>query len=153
MKSVTITKPAVTDMARRLAAFLRDKHHVEMKHSHAMDAIAAIFGYRSRQAMRAEIDDTPVDAEVAKDERRQVFVLRIEHRHGDDVSVHTSREGARNALASYVDDWWNEVADNLDEPVEFSSLDRDAAIDLYFEHQTDEYFHIDDSIVDFGEAS
>lgn len=148
MKSVTLTKPAVTEMARRLATFLHDKHHVDIRHSNALDAIAAIFGWRNRQAMSVEIADKSGNAVDTKEDRRTLFVLCIEHRHGNDISVHTSEEEARDDLAGFVGDWWYEI----DEPVDTSDMERDAAIDFYFEHQPGETYSISRHEIDLGKT-
>lgn len=36
-----------------------------------------------------------------------VYVLVISHRHGDNVTVHTTEEGAHGELAAYCDERWN----------------------------------------------
>lgn len=142
MKTITLTKPVITDMARRLSSFMRDKQHVEMKHSHALDAVSAILGWRSRQAMSAELASNSSADTEEKDNRLTVFILYISHRHGHDISAHASEEDARETLAGFVSDWWDEIQYLMKEPVAFSDLQRDAAIDLYFDLREDEYFEL-----------
>ncbi len=66
-----------------------------------------------------------------------VWVLVIDHRHGTDSSVHRTEGGAREALHSYVVQFWDEVvgrhglADKMPE-------DPSEAIDAYFEAMEDE---------------
>ena len=73
-----------------------------------------------------------------------VWVLTIEHRHGHDTSVHQSEDGARNWLAEYVREWWNDGGWLDDEqPPE----DDSEAIDLYFEKVGDEYYSLDQCAV------
>lgn len=66
----------------------------------------------------------------------EVHVLIIQHKHGEDISVHSSEEYARNELYDYICNWWGEW-DELpwDEDKECNKLpeNRDEAIDMYFE--------------------
>ena len=69
----------------------------------------------------------------AKLEQKQiVWVLFIEHRHGTDTSVHTTREAAGDALYEYVSEWWNEEM-----WPELVPEDKDQAIMEYFDRMQD----------------
>lgn len=63
-----------------------------------------------------------------------VWVLRIEHRHGADVVVFATEEAALNSLWMYVQTWWAEEMCRY-ELVPMPE-DRGAAIDAYFEEMS-----------------
>ncbi len=58
-----------------------------------------------------------------------VFVVAINHKHGLDTNVFTTRELAEAYLYDYVKDYWD--VDGPDEPI---PEDPDTAIDRYFHH-------------------
>jgi hypothetical protein len=63
-----------------------------------------------------------------------VWVLQIEHKHGDDISVYASEEAALNAVGEYVRTWWNDM---LVDGIELSMPEsRDEAIEEYFEEMS-----------------
>jgi hypothetical protein len=41
-----------------------------------------------------------------------VFVLVIEHREGQDITVHQTDAGAKDYLAAYCREWWSESSDD-----------------------------------------
>lgn len=70
-----------------------------------------------------------------------VHVLTIEHRHGLNVSAHSTKDLAYAALLRYVEEWWEqELSDEM-------PSDRDAAIDAYFEN-VEETWEIHELIVE-----
>ncbi|BBY54000.1 hypothetical protein H7J07_05200 [Mycobacterium koreense] len=77
-----------------------------------------------------------------------VWVLKIDHRHGTDATVHKTKQGAEEALLAYVHEWWDEAATRIgaDIPAE-PPADSSAAIDMYFATQGDEFFEIDETSV------
>jgi hypothetical protein len=42
-----------------------------------------------------------------------VVVTVVSHRHGDNVYVNATEDGARQTLLAYVTEWWNEVEDQV----------------------------------------
>jgi len=59
-----------------------------------------------------------------------VWVLVIEHDHGLDVSAHADEQHARDALAAYVEQWWDH---EIDRECDAMPAERDKAIEAYFE--------------------
>lgn len=82
----------------------------------------------------------------------RVWVLRVDHRHGEDVYVHQTEEGARDSLEGYCRLWWNEAAahiasdEGLDEEPE-EPTDRDELITRYFEAILDEQWSIEPQVL------
>jgi hypothetical protein len=70
-------------------------------------------------------------------EGQTVYVLIIEHRHGTNVDVFASRQGALTALVGFVDDWWAREMPGKVIP----SNDGDA-ISQYFEAVESEFYGI-----------
>lgn len=148
MKTINVTKPAVTEMARRLSDYLAETRNITLKHSQAMDAVSRMLGWRSRQAMSSDLKEA--NRRPASEQRTTVHSLAIFHRHGHDITVHGSEEDLRNTLAAYVRDWWDELVENarscnlmaeaglvlagkdVDNP-RFEDFNRDEAIRIYFE--------------------
>lgn len=63
-----------------------------------------------------------------------VTVLRIEHRHGTDVTVHSTEAGADKWLADYCREWW--------EPQYMGDMPEGVwdMIDVYFEQTENEFY-------------
>lgn len=59
---------------------------------------------------------------------KQVHVLIITHKHGEDYSVFTSKEGAKASLVSWCTNWWKQEF-NIPEPI---GLSDDELIERYF---------------------
>lgn len=72
----------------------------------------------------------------------KVWVLVIEHRHGFDVFVHRTQEGARQRLLAFVLEWWDREMDGAPQPDS-----PDLAIDMYFEENDREFYSLDDCVV------
>lgn len=70
-----------------------------------------------------------------------LLALVIEHRHGTDVTVHRSREGALAKVDQFVADWWDTEMGE-DEPM---PEDPAAARQTYFESVDDEDYLITDT--------
>lgn len=76
-----------------------------------------------------------------------VWVLKIDHRHGSDTTVHESADAAKEALVAYVHEWWDEVAGFRGAP-ETPPDGPDEVIDAYFEANGDrEWYSIDEAVV------
>lgn len=74
-----------------------------------------------------------------------VTVLRIEHRHGTNVTPCSSSETAEKRLWEYVNNWWPEEVGGT------MPSDRQTAIDQYFEKMGGtEYYAFDDTEMDYG---
>lgn len=71
-----------------------------------------------------------------------VWVLTISHKHGADVTVHRTEEEAREELASYVEEYWNEWMP--DKPVPDTIEERE--IDEYF-NQYEEWYTLDETTI------
>lgn len=71
----------------------------------------------------------------------QVWILRIDHRHGDNSSVHRSQEGAYAALAAYVRTQWE---DEMPKDEQLPSTP-DEAVDAYFArmNERDEFYSVE----------
>jgi hypothetical protein len=84
-----------------------------------------------------------------------VWVLAIDHRHGTDITAYGSEEAARSALAAYVDQWWEELADRDAGTLEPPD-DRDEMIDNYFEAAAEwsepESYRLESNRVTFPDA-
>jgi hypothetical protein len=65
----------------------------------------------------------------------QVWVLAIEHRHGEELTVHQTRETADEALDRWVTEWWDDEV-----PGRVMPTDRDERITEYFDRADGEYY-------------
>jgi hypothetical protein len=71
-----------------------------------------------------------------------VWVLRINHRHGTDISEFATEEKAREALVRYViDNWDDDISCYPDGPEEIPA-DPQTAVSVYFSFTGDEYYEI-----------
>ena len=62
---------------------------------------------------------------------RSAWVLLINHKHGQNISVHATEEGAQQALHAYCRDWWDEgIIEQYGKP---EDLSREEFIDAYFD--------------------
>jgi hypothetical protein len=66
-----------------------------------------------------------------------VFVLTVEHRHGRDISVSETEDGAWASLYNWVQLFWDQDCEGLEMPD-----DSEIAIEKYFEHVTYEWYRI-----------
>lgn len=73
-------------------------------------------------------------------EVQKVWVLRIEHNEGMDITVHADRQSALRTAADYVTEWWHELdrhnATSLPEPM---PDDLDERVERYFDLRDDEW--------------
>ena len=75
-----------------------------------------------------------------------VTVLRIEHRHGVNVTVCPSTEVAERVLWEYVKDWWPEEIGRA------MPAEHQIAIDEYFEEMVgSEYYALDCGEMNYGD--
>jgi hypothetical protein len=65
-----------------------------------------------------------------------VFVLTVNHRHGTDLGVYTTENGAYAALVKYCRDSWDEVRE-YDDTLSETLPEEDAIIELYFDVMQD----------------
>lgn len=74
-----------------------------------------------------------------------VWALLISHRHGEDVTIHTTEVGARGTLAAYVRTWWVEDGPGAKrgEPL---PDDPDTAVGAYFD-DSDEWYSLTERTV------
>jgi hypothetical protein len=68
----------------------------------------------------------------------QVWVLRIDHRHGTNVEVFGNKPRAERGLIEYVDHWWDHEMSSIERPA-----DDQAAVDLYFTEVRDETYDLE----------
>jgi len=78
-----------------------------------------------------------------------VFVLIVEHRHGQNVAVHKTRAEAEANLDSYVVEWWSDLGPGIggdpEVPMPDNATDR---IARYFgDHPDNEYYSIEEAEV------
>lgn len=66
----------------------------------------------------------------------EVWVLRHEDKHGDDISLHASRADGLGALAQTVRSRWDNITGNSGVPATGDSLDDNAAVEMYFRHRS-----------------
>lgn len=81
-----------------------------------------------------------------------VFVVTINHRYGQNVSVHSTRKKALDAVARYVLEWWHELSRPMysvekipDNP---ESMSRNEILDIYFTDNDEEWYEINSAKVD-----
>ena len=82
-----------------------------------------------------------------------VWVLNIDHQHGNNISVHATEAGAVAELYEYVSDFWEQETareDFLTNPE--IPMDQQEAIRAYFTLWTDEYYSIEEHVVLQGES-
>jgi hypothetical protein len=77
-------------------------------------------------------DRSPQQAELPA----QVWVLRHDDRHGDDVSLYASHGDGLGALAQTVRSRWDNIDDDPGVPATGDTLDDQAAVDMYFRHRS-----------------
>jgi hypothetical protein len=68
-------------------------------------------------------------------------VLSIEHEHGENVSVHTTSEGANAAAAKFAREWWHQIVGQADVPDEAPEDDAEA-VSIYFDAQDGEWCNV-----------
>ena len=68
-----------------------------------------------------------------------VWVLVIEHRYGFNHYVNKTKEGMLSTLASYCEEWWDE----LDPEVGLLPSEQQEVIDVYFDHIYEEWYTYD----------
>lgn len=66
--------------------------------------------------------------------------LIIIHKHGEEVSVHFTEDGAHKALYYWVVDWWDEL-DDVDDVSVFT--EEEEAVEYYFENYGRESYTLD----------
>lgn len=66
----------------------------------------------------------------------EVWVLRHEDKHGDDISLHASNADGLGALAQTVRSRWDNITGNPGVPATGDSLDDDTAVEMYFRHRS-----------------
>lgn len=73
----------------------------------------------------------------------------ISHEFGDAYFAARTPAGLDRKLADWIRDYWHEIAQNLQTPLDPATLDDRTLIDTYFEHRDDEQLHIgDDKLLD-----
>lgn len=96
-------------------------------------------GHRNRTSRIAELTHIrhkilTTAQENARDKASGLYLLEIHHRHGTDLFVHRTNEGAANQLIEYVRDNWDKRTEG--------EYWKETAIDKYFESREDEHFDI-----------
>src|SRR5215813_13534042 len=67
MTIIQLTQEKRTQMARSLASFLKERSGVDLKHTHANQAIARLFGFNEHSIAAAIQTGAPIDIEVGDD--------------------------------------------------------------------------------------
>jgi hypothetical protein len=76
-------------------------------------------------------------------EELKVWLLDVHHKHGNNVTVFHTEDGARHGLAEYARVWWSDYEDLPEAPPE----DDEAVIEAYFNAATEEYYTLDEVVV------
>jgi len=86
--------------------------------------------------------------------RGEIWVLRHQHNHGDDLSLHASREGALGVLARDVRSRWDNITGMPGVPVTADELGDATAVETYFRHRSgsESYSLYSDTVHSTGEA-
>lgn len=98
--------------------------------------------------MDGEHDEDAVLA--SKDRYQAIWVVHISHRHGDDISIHASYEGAWRAVVDFAAMYWDDdAAVNIhgDVSVPFPEDDEQAVVDGYFDGNEHEFYEIEQRLV------
>jgi len=66
-----------------------------------------------------------------------IWVLRHEHKHGNDVTLHSNHDAGLAALARIVCAQWDNITDNPDVPPTPRQLSDEDAVAVYFAHRCD----------------
>lgn len=92
-----------------------------------------------------EMVETIVEAAL---ESTTLWVLTIDHKHGDNTSIHLSEEDAKDELYEYVTRWWSEITGSIQRDIpEVPPEDKAEAVRLYFEGHDYEYFSISEATI------
>lgn len=113
-KSVTIANQQRTAIDRRLKALDPDKS-----------------AWPTQDQIQAVVDGL-LDAAV-------LVVLIIDHKYGQDISIHATEDSARKSLYEWASQWWDEL-NGVDDISEFT---QQQAVDCYFENHGRESYAID----------
>lgn len=65
------------------------------------------------------------------------WVLHINHKHGDNITIHRTEAGAQKRLAGYVDEWWEHETTSEPKPDK-----PDEAVAQYFQIVEPEYYEL-----------
>ena len=60
---------------------------------------------------------------------KNIWVLHISHKYGNNLSAHKTKRGARKTLLDYTTKWWSQFCDDAPQPKR-----DDDKIALYFEN-------------------
>jgi hypothetical protein len=80
-----------------------------------------------------ELDFTEARDLIKANARESVWVLVISHRHGNDITVHRTKEEADGALYLYCVQWWDEYMVNANGSVKKMPKNPDVVVERYFE--------------------
>lgn len=73
--------------------------------------------------------------------KQQVWVLNINHKHGNDISVHSTEEKMKDVLYNYVVQYWSDWMEDSDgKPIDIDKYKRDEAIERYFDFLNEQIF-------------
>ncbi len=97
---------------------------------------------------------TAAEPSPRADMPREIWVLRHERNHGDDLSLHASREGALGVLARGVRSRWDNIIGMPGVPVTASGLGDETAVETYFRYRSgsERYSLYSDTVHGTGEA-
>lgn len=82
---------------------------------------------------------TPILIDPAQD---TLWVVTIEHKHGTNASIATSRERAMQAVVDFAADWWDEEVSDGFEGGRERPEDPQQLVEEYFAHVGDESYTI-----------
>jgi hypothetical protein len=94
-----------------------------------------------------QANKTPITQSAgAMSDTRTVWVLQVSHRHGEDLSCHSTEQRAKAALAEYCEEWWEHEVQ--DKPMPEDPQER---IKLYYEEVGEESADISAHDVEFDQ--
>lgn len=110
--AIAIDKKRITNISRRLAAFLADNHDLKISHAGALRAIAAAFGYETSNRMLSVVKDA---TDATKEPAGGLIELvpapgNIPH---DDVWVRTPNQFRAAPGKAPYDLTWERMADRF----------------------------------------
>lgn len=78
----------------------------------------------------------------------KIWVVRIEHNEGLDITLHANRLSGVRHLAAYVDEWWHELTrHNHDGNPQPKIEDPEKRIEHYFAMRDDEWWWLGEETV------
>lgn len=123
----------------RLCTLCISHKHLVPEHPQAAGATAVIHHVLASVLSAARGLVNEYETEVARRAAQQpvqVWVLRHDDKHADDVSLHATRTGGLGALAQTVRSRWDNITGEPGVPPTGDALDDQTAVETYFRHRS-----------------